>query len=56
MSSWIVYGNDQIGYSVRCSFCGEDFGDNRWLTDYWYCPNCGKEREETDAKEGAENG
>lgn len=45
MSYWIVYGNEKTGYSVRCSNCGDDFGDARWLTDYFYCPSCGEKME-----------
>lgn len=46
MSYWIVYGNEKLGYLVRCSACEEDFGDMRKLTEYFYCPNCGKRMEE----------
>lgn len=46
MSYWIDYGNDKVGHSIRCSKCGEDFGDNLWLTEYFHCPNCGKRMEE----------
>lgn len=45
MSYWIVYGNEKIGCSVRCSKCGDDFGDALWLTDYFYCPSCGEKME-----------
>ena len=53
MAHWIVFGNDNVGYSVRCSSCGEDFGDMRDLTKYWHCPCCGKKMDnEDDEKEG----
>lgn len=51
MAHWIDYGNDGIGHSLKCSSCGEDFGDNLWLEEYWYCPSCG-ERMEAEEKEG----
>lgn len=41
MAYWIDYGSDK-GHSIRCSNCGEDFGDNRWLTEFFYCPSCGE--------------
>lgn len=46
MAHWIEYGNDKAGYSLRCSACGEDFGDTLWLEKYWYCPNCGEPMEQ----------
>lgn len=48
MANWIDYGNDKVGHSLKCSACGEDYGDNLWLADYWYCPNCGSKMEVPD--------
>ena len=52
IANWIDYGNDKVGHSLRCSACGEDFGENLWLAEYWYCPACGEpmEAEEGDEK------
>lgn len=55
MSYWIVYGNEKMGYSVRCSHCEEDFGDMQELTNYWYCPNCGKKMQQEDKSQGVES-
>ena len=41
MANWIDYGNEKTGHSLKCSACGEDYGDNMWLAEYWYCPECG---------------
>lgn len=45
MAYWIDYGNDKIGHTIICSNCNDDFGDNLWLTKYWYCPSCGEKME-----------
>lgn len=51
MSYWIDYGNDNVGHNIICSNCGEDFGDNVWLTKFWYCPSCGEKMEQEDRGE-----
>ncbi len=51
MSYWIDYGNDTRGHNIICANCGEDFGNNVWLTKFWYCPNCGEKMEQEDGED-----